>query len=89
MRFNGTQATGPSLTRWRAVEVDFHLLAVQSGKFLQDCYQFHFVIYGVQAQSYFWDQVVSVDKIGHVRHYNWGVQSLPTLVAKSGDFATK
>jgi hypothetical protein len=29
---------------------------------LQDGQQFHFVIEGIQAQSHFWDQVVSVHR---------------------------
>ena len=65
MRVNGAQFPGPGPSRWGSVKIDFKLFAFAPVKFLKDVDQLHFIINGIQTQSYFWDQVVTIDQVRH------------------------
>jgi hypothetical protein len=64
MRPDSAQLAGPSLTRRCAVEIHFHLLAPESRKVLQDAPN-SISSSGNRAVSRVWDQVVTVDQVGH------------------------
>jgi len=58
---NGTQLSGPGVRRGGTVEVDLHLFAFQSAKFLQYGDKFHFIVHRIQTQTEFGNQVVSIN----------------------------
>jgi hypothetical protein len=63
MRGNSAQFSGPDLRR--SIKIDLNLFALEPAKLLQNGDQFHFVVYGVQAQAQLGDQVMSIDQVRH------------------------
>lgn len=62
---NGAQPASPGVGRWCSIEIDFYLSTVPPAKLLKDGDQFVFIVDGIETQTKFGDQVMSIDQIRH------------------------